>query len=208
MVIAHGSKVVIDNYYGVLAEDVNINLKSNFKSLLSDLQGNEVTDAISLLGAASRHITGRGFSAQCKQFTMQTWDKTDPARFNLNVDFQRTINDKNKPEVSGEKVMEVVKYFCKFPLPNDIGGGILEPPGPSAIAGLGIDELLEWDPGSGRSGFLNVTIGSMKFSRLLMESAEPTFNKFTDDSGYPISCRIVFSFVSLWAATKQSIDDW
>jgi uncharacterized protein YbdZ (MbtH family) len=48
----------------------------------------------------------------------------------------------------------------------------------------------------------------MKFNRYLMVKAEPTFNKFSDDSGYPISVTIAFDFISMWAATKNIPGGW
>lgn len=215
MVIAKGSKVIIDSIEGVLAEDVTINLKSNFRPLASDFQ-NEITKMIDIAGATSRSLFGKGFSSQFKQMTTQVWDKTDPARFSLNVEFHRTFNDPKNPEVSGNKVMDVVKKFCRIPLPGEtfggtgVGGaiGMLEPPGPSPIEGIGLDAILGGAAGANIRGYVNVSIGNMKFNRLLMESAEPTFNKFSDDSGYPISCRVAFSFISIWAATKPTIDAW
>jgi hypothetical protein len=210
MIIAKGSKVVIGDISGVLAEDLNINLKSNFRPLASDFQ-NEITKMIDIAGATSRSLFGKGFSSQFKQMTTQVWDKTDPARFNLNVEFHRTFNepgDSEKEEVSGNNVMKIVKKFCRIPLPDEVAGGMLEPPGPSPIEGIGLDAIVDGSPGANIRGYVNVIIGNMKFNRLLMESAEPTFNRYTDDSGYPISCRVAFSFVSLWAATKPTIDAW
>ena len=218
MVIAKGSKVIIGDIAGVLAEDLTINLKSNFRSLASDFQ-NEITKMIDIAGATSRSLFGKGFSGQFKQMTTQVWDKTDPARFSLNVEFHRTFNEPNdssKKEVSGNNVMKVVKQFCRIPLPGETFGGtgaggaigMLEPPGPSPIEGIGLDAILGGEAGANIRGYVNVTIGKMTFDRLLMESAEPTFNKYTDDSEYPISCRVAFSFISIWAATKPTIDAW
>jgi hypothetical protein len=206
MVIAKGAKVVIGSISGVLTEDITINLKSNFRLLASDFQ-NEATKMIDIMGATSRSLTGKGFSSQFKQMTTQVWDKTDPARFNLNVEFHRTFNEAGK-QVSGEEVMKIVKKFCRIPLPDEPLDkvGMLEPPGPSPIEGIGLDAILGGE--DGLKGYINVNVGSMRFNRLLMESAEPTFSRYTDDSGYPISCRVAFSFVSLWAATKPTIDQW
>ena len=210
MIIAKGSKVVIDDISGVLAEDLNINLKSQFRTLASDFQ-NEITKMIDIAGATSRSLFGKGFSSQFKQMTTQIWDKTDPARFNLNVEFHRTFNDPDR-NVSGSNVMAIVKRFCRIPLPGETfsgsGVGMLEPPGPSPIEGIGLDAIIGGEAGADVRGYVNVTIGNMRFNRLLMESAEPTFNKYTDDSGYPISCRVAFSFISIWAATKPTIDQW
>ena len=217
MVIPRGSIVNIGGIgKGALAEDVTINLNSNFRPLASDFQ-NEITQMIDIAGATSRSLFGRGFSSQFKQMTTQVWDKTDPASFSINVEFHRVpLDNEGRQNVSGTNVMAVVKSFCSVPLPAERIGGMLEPPGPSPIEGIGLDALregeeevrIQGEAGVRIRGYVNVTIGSMRFNRLLMKKAEPTFSKYVDDSGYPISCRVAFDFISLWAATKDMVNRW
>jgi hypothetical protein len=211
MLVPKGSIVDIDGIQGVLTEDITINLKSNFRLLASDFQ-NEITQMMDIAGAATRSLSGGqlGFSSQFKQMTTQIWDKTDPARFSMNVEFHRVPFSKNSgpQDVSGKNVMDTVKQFCSIPLPAELEGGMLVPPGPSPIEGIGLDALKGGAKGANVSGYVNITIGSMKFHRILMEGAEPTFSKYVDDSGYPISCRVAFTFVSVWAATKSMVKEW
>jgi hypothetical protein len=211
MLIPRGSIVDIDGIQGALTEDITINLKSNFRLLASDFQ-NEITQMIDIAGATTRSLTGGrvGFSSQFKQMTTQIWDKTDPARFNMNVEFHRVPLSKNTgpQNVSGRNVISIVKQFCSIPLPAETVAGMLIPPGPSPIEGIGLDAILGGSQGANVRGYVNLTIGSMRFRRILMESAEPTFSKYTDDSGYPISCRVSFSFISIWAATKSMVEEW
>jgi hypothetical protein len=211
MLIARGSVVDIDGIQGALSEDIAINLKSNYRLLASDFQ-NEITQMIDIAGAATRSLSGGrfGFSSQFKQMTTQIWDKTDPARFNINVEFHRVPLSKNSgpQDVSGRNVLSIIKQFCAIPLPAETVTGMLIPPGPSPIEGIGLDALLGGAQGADVRGYVNLTLGSLKFKRILMDSAEPTFSKFVDDSGYPISCRVAFSFVSVWAATKSMIREW
>jgi hypothetical protein len=217
MIIPRGSKVEISDIgSGVLTEDLTINLTSNFKELMSDLQ-NEITQGIAIAGATLRSLTGGrlGFSGQFKQYTTQIWNKTDPAQFSLNVEFHRTFNDPDKPkDVSGENVMAIVRKLLQVPLPSENPLGNLTPPGPSPIEGIGLDALVEKIRGGSSvtnvnaRGIVDVTVGNMAFRRLLMRKAEPTFNKYTDDSGYPISCRVSFEFISIWAATQQMVSEW
>jgi hypothetical protein len=211
MLIPKGSIVDIGGIQGALAEDVTINLKSNFRPLASDFQ-NEITQMVDVAGATIRSLSGGkfGFSSQVKQLTTQVWDKTDPARFNINVEFHRVPLNKNSgpQNVSGKNVMDVIKRFCSIPLPAEQAGGMLVPPGPSPIEGIGLDAILRGEREANVSGYVNIIIGSMKFNRILMEGAEPTFSKYTDDSGYPVSCRVAFSFVSVWAATKSMVAGW
>jgi hypothetical protein len=213
MIIAKGAKVTIDGIgSGVLFEDLTINLQSDFKDLASDLK-NEITQGVDIAGATLRSLSGgrAGFSSQFKQMTTQVWDKTGPAQFSLNVEFHRTFNDPDKPkDVSGANVMEIVKSFLQVPLPSEGAGGNLIPPGPSPIEGIGLDELVSGGKGVNVNahGIVDVIVGSMKFKRLLMRKAEPTFNKYVDDSGYPISCRVAFDFISIWTATQQMVLGW
>ena len=211
MRIAKGSIVDIDGIQGALAEDISIQLKSNFRPLMSDFQ-NEITQLVDLAGATVRSLSGGrfGFSSQIKQFSAQVWDKTEPMRFQLNVEFHRVPLHKNTytQNISSVHVMNVVKRFCSIPLPAELPGGMLIPPGPSPIEGIGLDAIMGGDRGVDVQGYVNLTIGSMRFRRILMESAEPFFSKFVDESGYPISCRVAFSFISLWAATKRMIEEW
>jgi len=218
MILAKGSTVTINSQgvdiQGALSEDVTIALKSNFRALAADFQ-NELTQVVDILGATAKSLTGGGvgFSSQFKQMTTQVWDKTDPARFNINVDFHRTPLNKNTgpQNVSGKNLMNIIKTFCAIPLPaesKDIPG-MLIPPGPSPIEGIGLDRMVNGgEQGAKTDTYVNVTIGNINFNRLLLESAEPTFSKYTDDSNYPINCRVAFTFVSMWAATKKMIQDW
>jgi hypothetical protein len=216
MVIARGAKVVIGGVgTGVLSEDLTINLQSNFKDLVSDMQ-NEVTDAVNVLGSAARSLSNGkiGFSSQRKEMTTQIWTRTEPAQFSLNVEFHRTLGaGLGKPaKITGANVVGVVKSFLRVPLPSDDGLlGTLVPPGPSPIEGIGIDDLIAGKSGADNvkaRGIVNVQVGGMFFNRLLMRKAEPTFSKFVDDSSYPISCRVSFDFISIWAATSDMVSGW
>jgi hypothetical protein len=201
MVLAKGSIVKIAGYEGALAEDYTISLTSEFRRLADDFQ-NEVTQAIDLAGATAKSLSGGkvGFSSQFKQLTAQVWDHTEPAGVAISVTFDRKSNAAND-------VMEVVKNLCSLPLPREGPGGNLTPPGPSPIEGIGLDAMIGGSAGATDS-HINFTIGNMKFTRYLLTKAEPTFNKFTDDSGYPISVTIALDFISMWAATKTLVYSW
>lgn len=196
---------------GVLAEGVSINLQSSYKTLVSD---NDVTDngTVDLVGEALRSVSGgkAGFSSKMKQYTTQVWDKTNPAAFSLSVDFSRvpmTMDDDT--EITGKSVIEFVRKACSVPLPKELAGktGNLTPPGPSVIEGIGF--TADGDVNSKAHGIVTVKLGSMSFSKLIMKSAEPTFSQYVDDSGYPISCKIQFTFETMWAATEQAVqDEW
>jgi hypothetical protein len=201
MVLAKGSIVKIAGYEGALAEDYTVGLTSEFRRLADDFQ-NEVTQAVDIAGATVKSLTGGkvGFSSQFKQLTTQVWDHTEPANVSIGVTFDRKAN-------AAEDVMKVVRNICSIPLPQEGPGGNLIPPGPSPIEGIGLDALLGGAIGT-KDTYINFTIGNMKFNRYLMVKAEPTFNKFTDDTGYPISVTIAFDFISMWAATKGTTSNW
>jgi hypothetical protein len=202
MVLAKGSVVKIAGHEGALAEDYTIGLTSEFRRLADDFQ-NEVTQAITVAGATVKSLTGGkvGFSSQFKQLTTQVWDHTEPASVSIGVTFDRKSDAKND-------IMNIVKDICSIPLPGEGGvGGSLVPPGPSPIEGIGLDALFGGATGT-KDTYINFTIGNMKFNRYLMTKAEPTFSKFTDDSGYPISVTIALEFISMWAATKNVPWGW
>jgi hypothetical protein len=201
MVLAKGSTVKISGYEGALAEDNTVGLTSEFRRLADDFQ-NEVTQAIDIAGATVKSLSGGkiGFSSQFKQLTTQVWDHTEPANVSIGVTFDRKSN-------AEKDIMNIVRSICSIPLPQEGLGGNLIPPGPSPIEGIGLDALLGGATGT-KDTYINFTIGNMKFNRYLMVKAEPTFNKFSDDSGYPISVTIAFDFISMWAATKNTPWGW
>jgi hypothetical protein len=203
MVLAKGSTVKIAGHIGALAEDYTISLTSEFRSLADDFQ-NEVTQAIDVAGATVKSISGGkiGFSSQFKQLSTQVWDHTEPAGVSIGVTFDRKSN-------AEKDIMQLVRNVCSLPLPKEGPGGNLTPPGPSPIEGIGLD-LLRKKSSEEVAGdtYVNFSIGNMKFNRYLLTKAEPTFNKFTDDSGYPISVTIAFEFISIWAATKNTVWNW
>jgi hypothetical protein len=196
MVLAKGSTVEIAGYVGALAEDYTISLTSEFRKLADDFQ-NEVTQLVDVVGATIKSFSrGKvGFSSQFKQLSTQVWSSTEPAQVTIGITFDRKSN-------AEEDIMRVVKDLCSLPLPEEGLEGNLIPPGPSPIEGVGIDAFGSSDT------HINFTIGNMKFNRYLVVKAEPTFNKFTDDSGYPISVTIQLDLISMWAATKSLVYNW
>jgi hypothetical protein len=208
MVLAKGSKVVIagltsdgEDYTGALAEDYTVNLTSAFRRLADDFQ-NEVTQAIDLAGATTKYFSGGkiGFSSQFKQLSTNVWDHTDPAQVSISVTFDRISN-------AEQDIMQIVRDLCSLPLPGEGAGGNLIPPGPSPIEGIGLDALFGGAKGT-KDTYISFSIGKMKFNRYLVQKAEPTFNKFSDDSGYPISATISLDLISMWCATKGTPQGW
>jgi hypothetical protein len=205
MVLAKGSTFKIGKYIGALAEDYTVRFESEFGSIADDLQDTNMEQLLNIAGATAKSLSGGaiGFSSQFKQLGTQVWKGSSPASVSIGVTFDRKSN-------AEADIMELVRNLCAFPLPAE-GGllGSLIPPGPSPIEGIGLDSLIKKSPEEvAGDTYVNFTIGNMKFNRYLMKSSEPTFNKFTDDSGYPISVTIQFDFISMWIATKNTPLGW
>jgi hypothetical protein len=205
MVLAKGSKFTIGKYTGALSEDYSVRLESEFGAIVDDFQSSGIWQAITVAGATAKSVSGGkiGFSSHYKQFGTQVWKGSSPASVSVGVTFDRTSNAK-------DDIMGLVRELCAFPLPAENGAlGSLVPPGPSLVEAIGLDELKEKDFGAAAGdAYVNFTIGKMEFNRYLMTSAEPTFNRFSDDSDYPISVTIQFEFISLWTATKNTPLGW
>jgi hypothetical protein len=208
MVLAKGSKVLIaglkfsgGDYTGALAEDYTISLTSEFRKLADDFQ-NEVTQLIDVAGATVKSFSGGkvGFSSQFKQLSTNVWDHTEPAQVTISVTFDRISN-------AEQDIMQIVRDLCSLPLPGENEGGNLVPPGPSPIEGIGLDQMFGGTAAT-TDKYINFTIGNMKFNRYLVQKAEPTFNRFSDDSGYPISATIALDLISMWCATKNTAQGW
>ena len=190
---------------GVLTEDLNLNLKSEFKSF-SALSGNDWQEVISNIGMVMRDLSGGAisFGGEFKQATLQVWNNTSPLSLQITVEFHRLSipGEGDVDEVSGRNVVEAVKKICRIPLPEEGFGGNLKPPGPSIIEGItGLQNNSE-------EGSVTLRIGSFVFPLLLLVSAVPQFSMYADSSGYPISCKVAMNFESLWAATKNLVDAW
>jgi hypothetical protein len=200
MVLAKGSKFIIHGYIGALAEDYTVGLTTSYRDMYTP-PNNDFTQAIDAVGTGLKSVGLGGFSSKQKQFGTQVWDKTEPANVSIGVTFDR-VSD------AGKDIMSVVKHLCAIPLPGEGVLGNLIPPGPSVLEGVGLDALMDGKQGANTDTYVNFTIGNMTFNRYLMVKAEPTFNKFSDDSGYPISVTIAFDFISMWTATKNTPWGW
>jgi hypothetical protein len=210
---------------GVLSDDVTITLQSEFADVMASQQ-NDVTHWLNVVGACARdlNLLNGGFSSQFKQYTTQVWQKSNPASFSLLVEFNRIpVNGGSRCSLSGAELVNKVRQLCYIPLPkeNEKLLGNLIPPGPSLFQAFGKDKVDEDSTKESLSkadddaisntsshGIVNVTIGKMVFRRLIMTKAVPTFSKWVDDEGYPISCRVDFDFKSVWAATQNMLANW
>jgi hypothetical protein len=220
--IPRGSRVVITNHEGeflaggALLEDYTISLNSDFGQLV-DSGGN---DAFTVLGGALKSLSGSrfGFSSQFKQMGFQIWKGTNPIQIQFSLEFHYTYN-------AHTEVVIPIRRLCRLPLPGDGLAGNLIPPGPSvleAIAGTKVSNMPpssdtppNQDPEVDEEGtkstadtYVNVCVGNMLFMGCIVTSAEPTFSKYVDENDAPIYGRVALTIITMYSATKESLDNW
>lgn len=212
LVIPSGMKVIIKDpedkfiYTGILAEDFNFSLSSTF----SPLVGSGNSKVLTMLGGATKSFTGgkAGFSGQFKQMGFQIWESTAPVVIQFTVDIHMKTNAR-------VDVLDKVKALVKIPLPGTGTAGNLIPPGPSIVEALTGTEAPntpptaseEADPNSADS-YVNIIIGGLILMGCIMESAEPAFSRFPDESGAPIGATVQIRASTMYTATKNDVDKW
>jgi hypothetical protein len=222
IIIPAGSRVSITNHKGeflaggALLEDYTITLNSEFGQLV-DSGSN---DAFTVLGGALKSLSGNrfGFSSQFKQMGFQIWKGTQPIQIQFSLEFHYTYN-------AHAEVVVPIRRLCRLPLPGDGLAGNLIPPGPSvleAIAGTkasntppGSDTPPNQDPDVDEAGtkstadtYVNARVGNMLFMGCIVTSAEPTFSKYVDENNSPIYGRVALNIITMYSATKESLDNW
>jgi len=221
-----GSQIILEGSdgddlgYGVLMENLDVELNSEFESIsdFASMKSN-VGTAITALGALSRDIFGVGFSSQFKQMGYQFWKTTKPLSVKVTLEFAALYNAKLE-------VSDPILKLCKLPLPRE-GGllGSLIPPGPSiryalgdpkeggvmgAISGFLFGEEKEetekadFDENS-KSSYFNIYCAGYVFSKCICKSAVPSFGKRVDGSGYSVYGKIDMAFETIYSATQELI---
>lgn len=212
MIVPSGMKVIIKDpddkcvYVGILAEDFNFSLSSSFTQLV----GSGNSKVLTLVGGAMKSFSGgqAGFSGQFKQMGFQIWESTTPVSIQFSVDMQMKTNARTD-------VLANVKALCKIPLPGCNENGNLIPPGPSIVEALtGTDTANtpptaaeEADPAS-KDSFVNIIIGGLMLMGCVLETAEPQFSRFSDESGAPIYASVQIRATTMYTATKEEVDRW
>jgi len=214
-----GSTVTISNHEGeyiaagTLLEDYTISLSSEFGTLV-DSGSN---DAFTALGGALKSMSGGqfGFSSQFKQMGFQIWKGTEPIQLQFSLEFYYTYN-------AHTEVVAPIGRLCKLPLPGDGPLGNLIPPGPSvleAISGTSASnvppsgeapapsEIDEEGTKKSADSYVNIWVGNMKFRGCIVKSVEPTFSKYVDEGNSPIYGRVAITAVTMYTATKESINE-
>jgi hypothetical protein len=224
ILIPEGSQVVITNHdnpskfvaSGALLEDYTISLSSEFGQLIDS----GANDAFTVLGGALKSLSGNrfGFSSQFKQMGFQIWKGSNPIQLQFSLEFHYTYN-------AYEEIIIPVKRLCRIPLPSEGEAGNLVPPGPSVLEAISGTKTSNTPPSSDTptqqgpeideeatistaDNYVNISVGGMVFMGCILKSAEPTFSKYVDETGYPIYARVAIVADTMYTATKESISGW
>jgi len=219
MTVPSGSTVTIANHEGeyiaggTLLDEYTISLNSEFGQLIDS--GNN--DAFTVLGGALKSLSGGkwGFSGSFKQMGFSVWKGTDPIQLQFSLEFHYTYD-------AHAEVVVPIRNLCKLPLPGTGPAGNLIPPGPSileAISGTNASNVppngeapapaeIDYE-GTRQSAdtYVNIRVGNMLFMGCLIKSAVPTFSKSVDEGNSPIYGKVAITAITMYTATKESIDD-
>ena len=219
MAIPSGSTVSFSNHEGqyivsgTLLEDYTISLSSEFGTLVDSGDN----DAFTALGGALKSMSGGrfGFSSQFKQMGFQIWKGTEPIQLQFSLEFYYTYN-------AQIEVVAPIGRLCKLPLPGDGLAGNLIPPGPSVLEAISGTRASNMPPsgeappppeideeGTKKSAdtYVNIRVGNMLFMGCIVKSVEPTFSHFVDEGNSPIYGRVAITAVTMYTATKESINN-
>ncbi len=178
----------------ILEDEVTVSMSSSFSEIT---KGNSST-VFSLIAGAIRDAGYENISAwaggQFKQLGFQTWTGTAPLSTTLTVNL--TMNNDAKKDV-----VDPTLKLSKLCLPEEGTGGALIPPGPSISSALQSNE----DEAS-RGKIIHCYIGNYVLRNVLVKRAQPTFSKFVDNNGYPISSRVELEITTLFSATTQMVE--
>lgn len=194
-----------ENAVFLLEEDVTLTMSSSFSSVVK-------ASSPALMSIASQEFnkrfgsSGAGFiSGQFKQFGFQTWTSTRPLSTTV------TLKISMKTDAYNDVVVPTLA-LAKLCLPSETDSGGLIGPGPSLSDSIKDEKDTNGEISSsgeiltaGRQ--LHCYIGSYLLKNILVESAQPTFSKYTDTRGYPISASIQVHITSLFSATTKAIDE-
>ena len=182
----------------LLEEDVTISMGSDFSSV-SDSSSPKALSILSgvLRDAGMGNIAGWA-GGQFKQLGFQTWTGTKSLETSFTVNlFMKTDAKKD--------VLEPTLALARLCLPTEGAGGSLIPPGPSIKSALeGSDSA---DPSVESGKILHCYIGKYALRNVILKRAQPTFSKYIDENGYPISSKVELSVVTIFSATAQMLDD-
>ena len=187
----------LKNIMVLLEEDITITMNSSYSSIT---KGSSPV-ALSLVSgiirdAGFKNIAG-WVGGQFKQFGFQTWTGTDPLQTSFTVNLVMKNN-------ALEDVVKPALALAKLCLPGEGTGGTLIAPGPSVLSAFEGEDQADEEIESGKP--LTCYLGSYVLRNVIVTRAQPTFSKFIDDRGYPISARVELSISTIFSATTNIID--
>ena len=207
--IKYGNDESVINKDLIFDEDLSFKLSSSFGSLWNAHGNNLMT----MLSSATK---GKFASGQFVMQGMQIWQSTDPLSFSLSLKLVTVNNAK-------EDVFIPALTLAQLCLPmksKDSNGttnsmlATLIPPGPNILKILtegyfkDIKDFLAEKLGTNSKGTYNVNVcGYLEFISVIITSCNPTFSKYVDESGYPISADIELEFTTCQIATTDMLAD-
>lgn len=208
--IKYGDNTSVIDKDLIFDEDLSFKLSSSFGSLW-DAHGNNLMTMLSSL------TKGKIPSGQFVMQGMQIWQSTDPLSFSLTLKLV-TINN------AKEDVFIPALTLAQLPLPmksknaNGVTNSMLAtliPAGPNILKILTEghfesinDFLAKLNGGTDSKGTYNVNVcGYLEFVSVIITSCNPTFSKYVDESGYPISADVELEFTTCQIATTDMLAD-
>lgn len=182
----------------LLEEDVTITMGSDFSSVTSDSGSPKMLSLIAgvLRDAGLGNIAGWA-GGQFKQLGFQTWTGTRPMETSFTVNLHMKTDAK-------KDVVEPALAIARLCLPTEGSGGSLIAPGPSILTALEGSARSEESLEMGK--ILHCYLGSYVLRNVIVKRAQPTFSKYIDDNGFPISAKVEVNVLTIFSATTQMLD--
>lgn len=183
----------------LLEEDVTITMGSDFSPVVSDsMSPKMLTMAAGVLRDFGMGNIAGWAGGQFKQLGFQTWTGTKPMETSFTVNLHMKTDAK-------KDVLEPALALARLCLPTEGSGGALIAPGPSILSALEGSESSDDSLEVGR--VLHCYLGNYVLRNVIVKRAQPTFSKYIDDNGFPISAKIDLSVLTIFSATTQMLDD-
>lgn len=188
----------------VLAEDVTLNLTSEFGPIIQG-GGN---DALTIASQILAPLNKRGISGQFRQQGFQIWKGTQPISFSFNIELNMRTNGR-------EDVYEPARQLSLLTVPvlAENGWGLI-PPGPSILSVLNVNtESLESEteddgPFVNSTGQISIRISNyFYFPQVVVKKVVPIFSRQVDDQGFPVSAKISLEIITTDIANDQMINN-
>lgn len=190
-------------------EDLSFKLSSSFGNLW-EAHGNNL---MTLLSGGSK---GKVPSGQFVMQGFQIWQSTEPLSFSLSL---KLYSKDNARKDVWQPSLKLAQLCLPMKSKNSNGQtnqmlSTLIPPGPNLTQILksggfnNLSDFLAEKTGADPQGTYNIDVGGyVNFLSVIITSANPTFSKQIDGSGYPISATIDLEFTTSEIATTDMISN-